>query len=295
MSPKRDIPIRDTASSDTLCSFLKNMQNHKKSQNMCLVYPSTVSHARDQSLVELHDRQKCVSIWLQLRESSFMKGKNMETENETFYLKQVPLFADLADEDVRELMAVARRRTFRAGEVIFHRDDPGQVLYVIKEGKVKISLISPDGQEISLTVFGKGDYFGEFAILDGLPRSADATAMERVECYTLQRSDFHNAIMKNPKIAIQVLEVLSKRLRSTDQMVEDLIFLDVYGRVAKKLLELADTHGTKVENGIRIDVRLTQQEIASMVGASRESVNKVMGYFTDKNFISTDKQIGRAS
>jgi CRP-like cAMP-binding protein len=83
--------------------------------------------------------------------------------------------------------------------------------------------------------------------------------------------------------------VLSKRLRSTDQMVEELIFLDVYGRVAKKLLELADTHGTKVENGIRIDVRLTQQELASMVGSSRESVNKVMGYFTDKNFISTDK------
>ena len=213
----------------------------------------------------------------------------MQTESEEAYLKQVPLFAGLADEDIRELMSVAKRRTFRSGEVIFHREDPGQVLYVIKEGKVKISLISPDGQEISLVVFGKGECFGEFALLDGLPRSADAVAMEKVECYTLQRSDFHKAIMKNPKIAIQVMEVLSKRLRSTDQMVENLIFLDVYGRVAKKLLELADTHGTKVENGIRIDVRLTQQELASMVGSSRESVNKVMGYFTDKNFISTDK------
>jgi CRP/FNR family cyclic AMP-dependent transcriptional regulator len=213
----------------------------------------------------------------------------METENETVYLKQVPLFADLADEDIRALMSMAKRRTFRNGEVIFHRDDPGQVLYVIKEGKVKICLISPDGQEISLVVFGKGECFGELTILDGLPRSADAVALEKVECYTLQRSDFHQAIIKNPKIAIQVLEVLSKRLRTTDNMVEDLIFLDVYGRVAKKLLELADTHGTRVENGTRIDVRLTQQELASMVGASRESVNKVMGYFTDKNFISTDK------
>jgi CRP/FNR family cyclic AMP-dependent transcriptional regulator len=213
----------------------------------------------------------------------------MQTENEAVYIKQVPLFAGLADEDIRELMAVAKRRTFRSGEVIFHREDPGVVLYVIKEGKVKISLIGPEGQEISLVVFGKGECFGEFAILDGLPRSADAVAMEKVECYTLQRSDFHQAIMKNPKIAIQVMEVLSKRLRSTDQMVEDLIFLDVYGRVAKKLLELAEAHGTKVEDGTRIDVRLTQQELASMVGASRESVNKVMGYFTDKNFISTDK------
>ena len=86
-----------------------------------------------------------------------------------------------------------------------------------------------------------------------------------------------------------MLEALSKRLRTTNQLVEDLIFLDVYGRLAKKLLELADTHGVKTDEGILIDVRLTQQELASMVGASRESVNKVLGYFTEKNYISTDK------
>lgn len=214
----------------------------------------------------------------------------MQAEAETTYLKQVNIFAGLSDEDLSELSAVARRRTFRAGEVIFHREDPGQVLYVIKEGKVKICLISPDGQEISLVVFGKGEYFGELALLDGLPRSADAIALERVECYTLQRSDFQKAIMKSPKIAIKVLEVLCKRLRTTDQQVEDLIFLDVYGRVAKKLVDLAETHGVPVADGTRIDVRLTQQELASMVGASRESVNKVIGYFVEKRFISTDKQ-----
>ncbi len=213
----------------------------------------------------------------------------MEPDKETSYFKQVSIFADLPEEDIRALTSVAKRRTFRAGEVIFHRDDPGQVLYMIKEGKVKICIISPDGQEISLAVLGKGEYFGEMALLDGLPRSTDAVTLEKVECYTLQRSDFHNAILKNPKIAILVLEALTKRLRNTDQMVEDLIFLDVYGRVAKKLLELGDAHGVKVEDGVRIDVRLTQQELASMVGASRESVNKVMGYFTDKDFISTDK------
>src|SRR2546430_4624649 len=214
----------------------------------------------------------------------------MATENEAIYLKQVPLFAGLADEDIRGLMALAKRRTFRSGGVIFHREDPGQVLYVIREGKVKICLISPDGQEISLVVFGKGEYFGEFALLDGLPRSADAIALEKVECYTLQRSDFHNAIMKNPRIAIQIMEVLCERLRRTDQQVEDLIVLDVYGRVAKKLLELAETHGVKQEDGsIFINVRLTQQELAAMVGASRESVNKVLGYFTDKQIITTDK------
>jgi CRP/FNR family cyclic AMP-dependent transcriptional regulator len=213
----------------------------------------------------------------------------MATVNDSSYLRQVDIFANLSEEDAQELMAVARKRSFRAGEVIFHRDDPGQVLYIIKEGKVKIALISPDGQEISLVVFGKGECFGDLALLDGEPRSADAIALEKVECYTLQRSDFQNAIMKHPTIAIQVLEVLSRRLRKTDQMVENLIFLDVYGRVAKKLLELANEHGVQVDDGTRIEVRLTQQELASMVGASRESVNKVMGYFTDKQYISTDK------
>src|SRR5215467_11772086 len=126
----------------------------------------------------------------------------MEQDKESSYYKQVSFFSDLPDEDIQALSSVAKRRAFRAGEVIFHRDDPGQVLYMIKEGKVKICIFSPDGQEVSLAVLGKGEYFGEFALLDGLPRSSDAVALEKAECYTLQRSDFHKAILKNPKIAI---------------------------------------------------------------------------------------------
>src|SRR5436309_7564751 len=122
----------------------------------------------------------------------------MEPDKATTYFKQVSFFADLSEEEIQALSSATKRRTFRSGEVIVHRDDPGQVLYLIKEGKVKICLISPDGQEISLVVFGKGEYFGELALLDGRPRSADAIALEKVECYSLQRSDFHNAIMKNP-------------------------------------------------------------------------------------------------
>jgi CRP/FNR family transcriptional regulator, cyclic AMP receptor protein len=204
-------------------------------------------------------------------------------------LARVPLFTDLDEESLRELSAVARKRVFRQGEVIFHRDDPGQVLYIVKEGKVKIALTSPDGQEVSLTVFGAGECFGELSILDGEPRSADAVALERVELYALQRQDFVNVVMSHPKIAIQVMKVISQRLRQADQQIEDLLFLDVYGRVAKKLLELSEVHGVPTTQGVRIELRLTQQELASMVGASRESVNKVMGYFTDKRYIMTDK------
>src|SRR5262249_13666105 len=114
----------------------------------------------------------------------------MERENETSYLKQVHIFKSLSEEEMSTLAAVVRKRSFRQGEVIFHRDDPGQVLYMIKEGKVKVCLCGPDGQEISLVVFGKGEYFGELALLDGRPRSADVIALEKVECLALQRSDF---------------------------------------------------------------------------------------------------------
>ncbi|MGZ3585050.1 MAG: Crp/Fnr family transcriptional regulator [Ktedonobacterales bacterium] len=204
-------------------------------------------------------------------------------------LDKVPLFAGLDPEALRDLTGVMKRRSFRAGEIIFHRDDPGQVLYMLREGKVKIYLTSQDGQEVALAIFGPGDYFGELALLDGQPRSASAVAIEPAETFSLQRSDFINAVLRHPRIAVQVMNVLSRRLRQTDAMVEDLLFLDVHGRVAKKLLELAELHGARTADGIRIEMRITQGELAAMVGASRESVNKVMGYFTDKRFITTDK------
>lgn len=203
---------------------------------------------------------------------------------------QVSLFSTLDPEALRELASAARRRGFRAGEVIFHRDDPGQVLYVIREGKVKICINSPDGHEVVLAVFGPGDYFGELALLDGQPRSASAVAIDLVEVYALQRSDFINIVIHHPRIAIQVMNVLSQRLRQTDAMIEDLLFLDVHGRVAKKLLDLADLHGVRTPDGIRIDMKLTQSDLAALVGASRESVNKVLGYFVDKRFVSTEKR-----
>jgi len=202
----------------------------------------------------------------------------------------VPLFANLDAESLRELEQAARPRSFRAGEIIFHRDDPGQMLYVIKQGKVRIYITSPDGQEVTLAVFGPGDYFGELAILDGRPRSASAIALDVVETQALQRSDFIAAVNRHPRIAIQVMQALSVRLRHTDAMIEDLLFLDVHGRVAKKLLDLAELHGVRTPDGIRIEMKLTQTDLAALVGASRESVNKVIGYFVDKNFISSEKR-----
>ena len=216
----------------------------------------------------------------------------MTSTPETFdgpQLDRVAFFSELDAASLQHISQAMRKRTFRAGEAIFHRDDPGQVLYIIKEGRVRIRLTSAEGQEVALAVFGQGESFGEMAILDSQPRSADAIAIDKVEVFTLQRQDFVNIVKQQPEIAVAVMKTLSQRIRQGNQMVEDLIFLDVYGRVAKKLMDLSREYGVETDEGVRIDLRITQQELASMVGASRESVNKVMGYFTDKSYISTDK------
>ena len=225
--------------------------------------------------------------------SSTSSGSSTTSDGESrghlAYLAQVPLFAELDAPTLQSIATHLRVRAFAAGEIIFHRGDPGQVMYLVRQGKVKISLTSPDGQEVSLALLGPGEYFGELALLDGQPRSADAAALEAVDTYWLRRDDFISAVMHHPLIAVQVMNVLARRLRQTDEMVQDLLFLDVHGRVAKKLIELTETHGSRTSDGIRIEMRLTQGELAALVGASRESVNKVMGYLTDKGYIRTDR------
>jgi CRP/FNR family transcriptional regulator, cyclic AMP receptor protein len=206
------------------------------------------------------------------------------------FLGKVPFFSTLDAEELRELAAVARRRSFDAHEVIFHRDDPGTTLYVIRSGRVRIFLTSSEGQEVALALFRAGDAFGELALFDGQPRSASALAIEPVEAYTIQRQDFINAVMRRPRMALQLLAMLSERIRQTDSMVESLLFLDVHGRVAKKLLELADTHGVATADGVRIEMKLTQSDLASLVGASRESVNKVMSYLLAKRYVAAEKR-----
>ncbi len=205
-------------------------------------------------------------------------------------IANVPLFHGMDAESLSRIAQAMKLRTFRAGEAIFHREDPGQVMYVIHKGRVRIRITGSDGQEVALAILGPAESFGEMSILDNNPRSADVIAIDNVEVFTLQRDDFIQLIKTWPEISIEMMKILSARMRAANQMVEDLIFLDVFARVAKKLVELSEEHGElEADGATRINIRLTQQELASMIGASRESVNKVMGYFTDKNYISADK------
>ncbi len=194
-------------------------------------------------------------------------------------LRNVSFFSKLADDQLEALAGRLGKRTFARGMIIFHKGSHGQTLYIIESGKVRIFILSESGQEISVNVYGPGDVFGEFAILDGLPRSAGAVAQEKT--YTLHRDDFVSLLGSCPEMAKSIMEVLTWRLRYTTTYAESLSFLDVNGRVAAKLLELAERYGVAHE-GIDIDLRLTQAELATWVVASRESVNKVLNAFQDQ-------------
>jgi len=208
-------------------------------------------------------------------------------DNETAtLLAKVPLFASLKPAYVAELASKVKIRSYRRGEVIFHKDDPGPTLYIIKTGQVKITTYSSEGEEVILSIMTENEFFGEFSLLDGKPRSANATAIEATQVLVLQQHDFLETIEKHPEIAREIMSALSERLRQTNRLLEDIVFLDLSGRLCRRLLELSEKHGHKTDKGIEIDLRFTQQDLADYVGASRVAVNKLLGSFQDKGLIS---------
>jgi len=189
----------------------------------------------------------------------------------------------LAERDA--LSASLRRRRYGKGTVIFVQGDPGSTLYLVESGRVKISASSPAGKEVILALHGPGDFFGELALLDGEPGSADAVAQEPCELLLLQRADFVRFLERRPKVGIGLLAAVSRRLRHTNQLVEGAALLDVPGRLARALVDLAESEGEQQAEGWVIHSPLTQSELAALVGATRESVNKWLGFYERQGLI----------
>ncbi len=204
------------------------------------------------------------------------------------FIMNIPLFHSLGPEDRKHLAASIRRQSIKRGEVLFRKGSEGTTLYVITKGKVKIVLPSTMGDEVVLALFSEGDFFGEMALLDGMPRSADAVALEDSELYVLNQSDFVGFLQNNRGAIQAILRSLSLRLRKTDDLLQDTCFLNVSGRFAKKLVELAEEHGREVGDEIEFDIALTQTDLAKMVGASRESINKELRTLREKGLVSVD-------
>jgi CRP-like cAMP-binding protein len=200
-------------------------------------------------------------------------------------LREVPLFAQLREGDIQRIMQAARSRTYPKNSVIVFEDDPGDALYVVAKGQVKVVLIGDDGREVILSVLGEGEFFGEMALIDDEPRSAHVIAMEDSELLVLRREDFEGILTQSPPIALAMLKELTRRLRRADEKVGSLVLLDVTGRVARLLLELAEE-----TNSDRITRRLTHHTIAQMVGSSRETVSRTMRELVGKGYILVSRR-----
>ncbi|MEK7861990.1 MAG: Crp/Fnr family transcriptional regulator [Chloroflexota bacterium] len=197
------------------------------------------------------------------------------------HLRRYPLFSRLPEAELLQLAERSRSRSFKRGDALFRKDDPGTHLYVVLDGAVKIALPGEFGQEALVAIMRTGDFFGELALFDGSPRSASATALEDTRAALLARDDFLAFLEAQPAAVRVVLDALAKTIRRLSGRVEDLIFLDVPSRVAKYLLDLAQMNGEQ-----KLELTLTQDELAAFIGASRVSVNRVLGDLERREIIA---------
>jgi CRP/FNR family cyclic AMP-dependent transcriptional regulator len=210
-------------------------------------------------------------------------------------LRRVPLFAGLPDAALAALAARLRRRRMPPSTPVVYKGDPAGPLYLIASGKVKVHQATSGGDEVILNVLGPGEFFGDWSLIDGQPRSADISTLENAEFLLLEGDALRETITEQPAVAWTLLRMLSLRLRELNDRAEMLMTRDVSGRVANQLLTLANVHGTLLADGksIRIDVNLTQSDIAALVGATRERVSRALTGFRSSGAILWDKNAGR--
>jgi CRP/FNR family cyclic AMP-dependent transcriptional regulator len=204
-------------------------------------------------------------------------------------LSAVPLFSGVEPADLAALATRLRRRTYRRNEVILHRGDPAGALHIIRSGRVKITLPSEEGEETVLALPGPGSCFGEVAALDGGPRSATVTAVEPTETFMLLRDDLLSFAREHPEFALALIVSLAALLRRANEWLEDAYFHDLDTRMARRLLDLAEEHGRRTPAGIEVALPLTQSDLAGMLGATRVSVNRLLGVYQDDRLLRLGK------
>ncbi len=212
-------------------------------------------------------------------------GGGRASEELDTVLRRVPLFAALdADAAVGLQAALSRRRVAR-GHTVFREGAEGNRLFVVLAGKVKIWRRAADGRENMLAVLGAGEMFGELSLFDPGPRTASATTLTEADLASLDHSELRPWLRERPEVAMPLLQALARRLRRTNEAMGDLVFTDVPGRVAKALLDLAERFGVAEGSTLRVTPDLTQEELAQLVGASRETVNKALADFAGRGWL----------
>lgn len=207
------------------------------------------------------------------------------TERE--FLKSVPLFSRLGEAALDSILRLMRRRRFRKEDTIFHEKETGDSLFIILHGRVKVAIFGDDGKEVTLSTLSEGDFFGELALLDQEPRSASVVAEEDCELLSLQRDDFMRALEHDAGMSSSLIQALAQRLRKANHQISTLALLDVYGRVAHVIQELAEEEGKRLKDGRVVVRRPTHLEIAHRIGSSRETVTRMMRDLEENGHIET--------
>ncbi|MGI8774523.1 MAG: Crp/Fnr family transcriptional regulator [Actinomycetota bacterium] len=214
----------------------------------------------------------------------------MRTDKATQALAETSLFQGMDETALGELAERVTTRTYRKGQLIFYEGDPANSLFIVLEGLIKVFVTSEEGESLLLATLRPPDVFGELALLDGQPRSASAEALRDTKLLELGRQPFLEVLSSNPGLTDGLLATIGGQMRRLTEQAADLVFLDLHGRVAKFLLSVSDERGLDVEGGTELDLDLTQSELASLVGGSRQSVNQVLKSFERRNYLTIDRR-----
>jgi CRP/FNR family cyclic AMP-dependent transcriptional regulator len=203
-------------------------------------------------------------------------------------LANVALFSDFSVKQLEAVSLVTRRKNLQRRDELFHKDDEGGEIYVVASGKLKALTTSTEGDDVVFSILGPGEVFGEVALLGATPRTATVSAIEDCQLLVIDRRDFMSFLRTNPEVSVKLLSVLAIRLKRVSELVEDTLFLNLPMRLAKKLVSLSRAYGGEVADGIRIDLRLSQEEWGDLVGTTRESINKQVRKWTESEIIRVD-------
>ncbi len=204
-------------------------------------------------------------------------------------LRNIPLFSELSEKDLDKINQVASRQRYHKDNLILIEEEIGSTMFVILNGRVKISRISDDGREVILSILSEGDFFGEMSLLDGQTRSANVTAIEESELMVIRREDFLQMLKDYPQIAINLLKELAQRIRKSDEHIKSLSLQDATGRVASTLLRIAEDSGVFRRGQVEIGELPLQQDLANMAGTSRETISRVIKSLMLQGFLKKER------
>jgi CRP/FNR family transcriptional regulator, cyclic AMP receptor protein len=203
-------------------------------------------------------------------------------------LRTVPIFSELPEADIASLARLTSRRACPKDTVVFFENEEGDSFFIIVDGRIKVTILGDDGREVILSVLGRGDFFGEMALLDNEPRSATAIAVEDTELLSLHRNDFQSVLSDNRSIMSALIKILTARLRRANHQISTLALLDVYGRVARVIVDTARDEGKRLKDGRIAFRRATHQEIANRIGTTRETVTRMLKDLERQGLIHID-------